>query len=409
MRKLLRRGLVALLLILAIAGGVWLYRDRLRPAAAPTLLSAAATTGDIEQTVLANGQLKPVRLVAVGSQASGRVTSLAVRLGQTVKAGELIAQIDSMTQQNALRTAEANLANVRAQREQASANLVLAEQTLARQRLTLNQRATSQADYDTAQATLTATRAQIAALDAQIIAAQVAVETARVNLGYTRITAPADGTVLAIVTQEGQTVNANTTTPTMVVLGDVSTMTVFAEISEADVVRVRPEQQVYFTILGNPQRRFQARLASIDPAPQSITSDSSISSTSSSGSGSSASSSSSSSSSQAIYYYGRFDVPNADGYLRTYMTAQVNIVLGRAQGVVLIPSSAIIRAPGGQQAVRVLADDGSVSVRQVEVGLNNRIRAEIRSGLREGERVVTGDGSASGASSGVRPPPRMGL
>lgn len=102
-------------------------------------------------------------------------------------------------------------------------------------------------------------------------------------------------------------------------------------------------------------------------------------------------------------------MPNADGYLRTYMTAQVNIVLGQAQGVVLIPSSAIIRAPGGQQAVRVLADDGSVSARQVEVGLNNRIRAEIRSGLREGERVVTGDGSASGASSGVRLPPRMGL
>lgn len=301
MRKPLRRGLAALLLILAIGGGAWLYQDRLRPAAAPTLLSAAATTGDIEQTVLANGQLKPVRLVAVGSQASGRVTSLAVRLGQAVKAGELIAQIDSMTQQNALRTAEANLANVRAQREQASANLVLAEQTLARQRLTLNQRATSQADYDTAQATLAATRAQIASLDAQIIAAQVAVETARVNLGYTRITAPADGTVLAIVTQEGQTVNANTTTPTMVVLGDVSTMTVFAEISEADVVRVRPDQQVYFTILGNPRRRFQARLASIDPAPQSITSDSSISSSSSVGSGSSASSSSSSSSSQAIY------------------------------------------------------------------------------------------------------------
>jgi macrolide-specific efflux system membrane fusion protein len=408
MKKAYRRGIAALVLLVALGGGGWYFRDRLRPAEAPQLLTAAATLGDIEQTVLANGQLKPARLVAVGAQASGRVTSLPVQLGQVVKQGDLIAEIDSMTQQNSLRTAEANLANIRAQRDQAAANLVLAEQTLARQRLTLSQRATSQADYDSAQASLMATRAQIASLDAQIAAAQVAVETARVNLGYTRITAPIDGTVLAIVTQQGQTVNANTTTPTMVVLGDVSTMTIIAEISEADVVNVRPGQDVFFNILGDPRRRIRAQLGSIDPAPQSITSDSSISSASSSGV-SSSSSSSSGSSSQAIYYYGRFDVPNPEGRLRTYMTAQVNIVLGRAQGVVTIPSSALVRGQGGQQAVRVQAEDGSVSVRQVQVGLNNRIRAEIRSGLAEGERVVTGDRAASGASGGFRPPPRMGL
>ncbi|MGC5189026.1 HlyD family efflux transporter periplasmic adaptor subunit, partial [Escherichia coli] len=84
------------------------------------------------------------------------------------------------------------------------------------------------------------TVAQIAALDALIVGAEASVETARVNLDYTRITAPIDGTVLATVVQEGQTVNAVQSAPTIVVLGQLQTMTVRAEISEADIVKVRP-------------------------------------------------------------------------------------------------------------------------------------------------------------------------
>src|SRR3546814_1790453 len=101
----------------------------------------------------------------------------------------------------------------------------------------------------------------IEALEAQIVEAEVAVEIARVDLGYTKITAPIDGTVLAIVTQEGQTVNATQSAPTIIVIGQIDVMTVRAEISEADIVRVRPGQQVYFTILGDPDHRYEATLA----------------------------------------------------------------------------------------------------------------------------------------------------
>lgn len=388
--RLMKRLLLIGLALLALGALAYAFRDRFLPAPPPQVISVAATVGDIEHTVLASGTIKPARLVAVGAQASGRVLSLKVTLGQKVAAGDLIAEIDSMTQQNALRTAEANLANIRAQLAERQANLTLAEQTLARQQRTLAQRATSAADFESAEATVKTTRAQIAALEAQIRAAEVAVGTAQVNLGYTRVTAPIDGTVLAIVTQEGQTVNASQSAPTIVVMGQIDVMTVYAEISEADVTRVRPGQPVYFTVLGDTQRRFSATLDTIDPAPESIRSDASISTSSSA-----SSTSSSSSTSAAIYYIGRFNVPNTDQYLRTYMTAQVYIVLGEAKGAVLVPSSALRRGPRGVRLVRVLRVDGTFEDREVQVGIDNRIMAEIRSGLEAGERVVTGAGGGT--------------
>jgi macrolide-specific efflux system membrane fusion protein len=231
------------------------------------------------------------------------------------------------------------------------------------------------------------TRAQIAQLDAQIIKAEVAVETARVNLGYTRITAPINGTVLAVVTQEGQTVNAVQSAPTIVVLGEVETMTIRTEISEADVVRVKPGQKVYFTILGNPGHRSEASLDSIEPAPESIKVDSSFTSTATTPS----STSSSSSTSSAIYYNGIFSVPNPDAYLRTNMTAEVHIVVGEARKALTIPAAAL-REPGPDDTfkVEVLDPSGAVTTRTVKVGLNNKIMAEIRDGLMPGERVVIG-------------------
>lgn len=398
-------------LVIAALLGTLVFRDRLFPAEPPKILSAPVTRGTVEETVLATGTLKPAKLVAVGAQVSGRITSIKVQLGQKVRQGDLVAQIDSVTQQNALRTAEASVANMRAQKEEKEASLVLAQQTLMRQRKLAAQTAVSQADLETAEADVKTTKAQIDALAAQIIEAEVAVDTARVNLGYTRITAPMDGTVLYIVSQEGQTVNANQTTPTIVILGNLETMMVRAEISEADVVKVRAGQSLYFNIIGDPDRRYEAKLEFIEPAPESITSDSLVSTSSSSSS--SSKSSSSSSSSSAIYYNGIFYVPNPDGRLRTYMTAEVHIVLGIARDVLTVPSSALSARPrNGRYTVQVVGENGETTPREVEVGLNNKSRAEIRSGLKEGERVAASQGSGTpGAANATRrmPPPPMGL
>jgi membrane fusion protein, macrolide-specific efflux system len=400
-----RRGrFVAIAAVLAVltAGGL-VARHWLSPPAAAPQMTAVAAIGDVEESVLATGTLKPARLVAVGAQASGRITSVKVALGQKVAKGDLVAEIDSVTQQNALRTAQASLANLRAQRTEREATLTLNRLTLARQKAMTAQRASSQAELESAEASVQVTEAQIEQLDAQILEGEVAIETAQVDLGYTRITAPSDGTVLAIVSQEGQTVNAVQSTPTIVVLGDLDTMIVRAEISEADVVAVRSGQPVYFTILGDREQRYETTLTSIEPAPESIRNDSSFSTTSTS----SSSSSSTSSSSSAIYYIGTFDVPNADGHLRTYMTAEVHIVLGRAKGVVTIPSAALgLRAADGSYTVQVVGADGTTQPRQVRIGLNDKTIAEVRSGLSAGERVVTGglEPAAAGSSGPPGPP-----
>ena len=126
-----------------------------------------------------------------------------------------------------------------------------------------------------------------------------------------------DGTVVSLEVEVGQTVNASSSSPTIVKLANLDNMVVKAEISEADVPRVVPGQKVYFTILGDPNTRIDATLRAVEPAPDSISSDSTASS----------------SSSTAIYYNGLFDVANPDHKLRISMTAQVTIVLDQADNV----------------------------------------------------------------------------
>lgn len=400
-----KRGLRWLLITLGavIVGALALWRSGTLSPQDPLsgLMISTARIGTLEQTVLATGILKPRSLVAVGAQVSGRITAVHVALGDEVAAGDLIAEIDSTTQTNDLRTAEAALAQVRAQLVEKQADLQLARKVLERERTLSDQRATSVADLESAEADVKVTEAQIAALEAQVQSAQVSVETAQANLGYTRITAPMAGTVLAIVNQEGQTVNAAQSAPTLVVLGDLTTMTVRAEISEADVVQVKPGQKVRFSIIGEPDKAYESTLESIEPAPESITSDSAISS-----------SSSSSSDTSAIYYNGIFHIANPDGHLRTYMTAEVEIILGEARDVVLVPTSAVQKGAGlARPTVSVVTASGSVEPREVETGLDDTINVEIRSGISEGERIVTGQASGTGAaaSSGRMGPPPMGL
>lgn len=399
-----RNFAVVIFILLALgAGGIYLA-TRSGTTSATNLLTATVKRGDVEQTVLATGIFKPYRLVAVGAQVSGRITAVHVKVGDQIKKDSLVAEIDSVTQKNNLRTAVAALDNVKAQKAQSEATLLNAEQSLTRQKNLIANNSGKQSDLDSAQATLDTTKAQIDALNAQIIEAEVAVETAQANLAYTRITAPMDGTVLSVVNQQGQTVNATQSAPTIVILGQLDKMVVRAEISEADVVRVKPGQAVYFNILGDPSKRYEAVLQSIEPAPESITSDSSVSTSTSS-------SSSSSSSSTAIYYNGVFPVENPEGYFRTYMTAEVHIVLGQAKNVLVVSSSALpTAAKTGQVTVRVANAGNEISSKTVEIGLNDGVNAEIKSGLNEGDRVVIGDASTAtkSMSMGGGPPP-MGM
>lgn len=388
-----RKGFLLLLFIIIAVVIAWaLLHQRQKPT---EFLTATAEQRPLQQAVLADGTLTASKLVSVGAQASGQIKRLRVELGDRVKQGQLVAEIDSMTQQNALQNAQAALKNIEAQRAAKQAQLSNYRATFARQQAMLARNLTAKAEYDDAQAMLIATEAEIRALDAQIVQAQIEVNTAQVNLGYTRIVSPMDGTVVSVPVEEGQTVNAVQSAPTLIKVANLDTMTVKAQISEADVIKVEPGMKVWFTILGEPHKRYEGTLRAIEPAPDSINNDSSSSSLTSS--------SSSSSDKTAIYYYGLFDVPNPQHRLRISMSAEVHIVLGERKNAVVIPATALDNIDG-KTSVQVLDASQQVTRRQVEVGLNDNVEAEIVSGLKPGEKVVLGQRSAADApAGGMRP------
>ena len=388
--KTLAKWLVTLVVLGGAGFGAWWY-FLAAPQAATVPNTVAVGRGDIERTVLASGVLEANSLVSVGAEVSGRIEAVHVALGQDVKKGDLIVEIDSLDQENAVKTAQAVLAGIEAQKRSQQATLVKAEAALARnQQLSANS-LVSQTDLETAQAAVDSARAQIDQLDAQIAQSQLSVESAELDLARTKIVAPSDGTIVALLVDEGQTVNANSTIPTIVKIADLDTMVIKAEISEADVVRVEAGQRVYFTILGEPDVKIDATLREVEPAPTSIGSDTA-------------------SSDSAVYYNGLFDVPNPDHKLRISMTAQVTIVLDEAKDVLTLSSGLVSRKdPQGNVVVPVYDPaTETIAPRRIEVGLNNNVMAEIVSGLSEGEQVVSGGTAiarpAGQQTGGFRPP-----
>lgn len=361
------------------------------PPSAPN--TVAVTRGNIEQTVLASGILQASQLVSVGAQTSGIVKSVNVALGDAVTAGEVIAEIDSLDQQNALQSAQASLASAEAQRTAQQTALVQAERAFSRASDMRSRELLAQSELEAAEANVTNARAQLAALDAQIELASIAVQAAELDLSRTTITAPISGTVVAVLVERGQTVSAAQSAPTIVKIANLESMLIKAEISEADVTRVAPGQRVYFTVLGSPDDRIEATLKSIDPAPSSIAAETAVDA-----------------STTAVYYNGIFEVPNPDHALRISMTAQVTIVVDEARDALIVPSSALRGVRRGGQGMVEVYDPatGSLTPREVLVGLDNNVSAAILTGVSEGELVVATGGArpvpgAGGPGGGFRP------
>jgi macrolide-specific efflux system membrane fusion protein len=364
----------ALLVILALVA----FSLQSPPQAAS--VTAPARLGDIENAVLATGKLDAIERVNVGAQVSGQVKSLKVKLGDKVTKGQPIADIDDLPQRNDLRTAEAALNVTKADLQAKQALLKQAESRFKRQKRMLIDEASSREDFETAEATLAATRAELIALNARIVQAQIEVDKKKVDLSYTRILAPMDGIVIAVITQQGQTVNANQSAPTIVKLAQLDVMTIKAQISEADITRVSQGQKAYFTIFSEPDKRYDATLRTVELAPESVMKDDSISGgSSSSGSGSS---------NASVYYNALLDVPNPDNRLRIAMTAQVSLLLGEAKNALLVPIQAVHKTADNKQQVQVLTGDNRLEIREVKTGITNNVDIQILSGLKAGENVV---------------------
>lgn len=375
MKKLPKQARLALLILVPLALVVWLAwpSKRVEP-----VLTATVTRQDVEQTVLASGVLQAIEQVDVGAQVSGQVTYLAVEAGQHVKQGELLAEIDPLIAQNNLKTAEADLASRRAQLKIKQAQLKQNDLAWRRQQQMFKQEASSRADLESAEAQLAVTRAELQSAQADIDNALIKVERTKTELGYNRIQAPMDGTVVSIVTRQGQTLAASQTVPTLLKLANLDTMTVKAQISEADVTKVKAGMPVYFTLIGDPDRRYPGTLRTVELAPTNIN-EQTVSTTTTSNA--------------AIYYYALFDVPNPDHQLRVAMTTQVTIVLGERKQVLAIPQTALGKKLGEDEyEVSLQIGDQQKETRRIKTGMKDDIKIEVVSGLSEQDKVILDQG-----------------
>lgn len=382
-----RRTLTFAVVAAAVAGatGWWALAERDEAA----LITAPARVADLEKAVQAVGRVNPKELVAVGAQVSGQVKRLHVVLGQRVQAGDLIAEVDSQPQRIALRSAEAATNTLRAQRTASQARYAQASRVYERQSQLVASRLVSQEGFEAARVARDAARSDVAALQAQIDQAVTQVETARINLGYTRIVSPSDGYIVAIVTKAGQTLNSMQTTPTIVMLAQMDTMTVRTEIAEADVELISPGQPLWFSTLGPGGRRYESHLQQLEPAP------SSIADVATGNTGGSAQTP------KAVYYAGLFDVPNPGLKLKPSMTVKVTIQLARVANALQVPLTALAEADdkeGNRATVQVVDAKGRARARAVTTGLRTATAVQILSGLKAGENVVVGQAPSGGAS-----------
>lgn len=353
------------------------------------LATVTVTRADIENSVTALGTLQPRRYVDVGAQASGQIRKIHVEAGDQVQEGQLLVEIDPATQKAKLDASRYAIENLQAQLQEQKAQHQLARQKYQRQQRLSAGNATREEDVQTAKAELNATQARVEMFQAQIRQAQASLRSDEAELGYTRIYAPMTGTVVAVDARVGQTLNAQQQTPLILRIAKLSPMTVWAEVSEADIGHVKPGMSAYFTTLSGGSRRWTSTVRQILPIPpkplNETQSNGSPSSTSKSGTG------------RVVLYTVLLDVDNADNALMAEMTTQVFFVASQVKDALTVPVAALQGTPGSAaQIARVVAKNGAIEDREVRLGISDRLRVEVLSGLNEGDHLLIGPADSHG-------------
>ncbi len=437
--RVARWGLILAACALLAAGGYYGWQAVFGPDdPADNVITAVAQRGDLEDTVTATGTLQPKEFVDVGTQVSGQLKKLLVEVGAVVKAGQLLAEIDPSVYQSKVDGDRAQLLNQQAQLADREAQVVLARLQFTRQKNLDRENATTTEALQSAEATQQSALAQADAIRAQIKQTESTLRGDEANLGYTKIHAPIAGTVVSQAAKQGQTLNANQQAPVVMRIANLATMTVQAQVSEADVPKLHVGMDVYFTTLGGDTRRHYGKLRQIPPTPTVVN--------------------------NVVLYDALFEVENPQQALMTQMTAQVFFVASSAKDAVLVPLAALhpvaaearTRAPraggaadgknaaegkgaarkggaaegakgadaaprsggaarkgGGERAsgidrrsqygngralVSVVGANGKVTEREVKVGVMNRVSAQILAGVEPGEKVVIGTRAPAAAA-----------
>jgi len=381
-----RALLVVLCLIPVVAYAAW----QIMPPGRDRFATVQVTRGDIESSVTALGTLQPRRYVDVGAQASGQIRKIHVEVGDVVKEGQLLVEIDPSTQKAKLDAGRFSIENLKAQLQEQRAQHELAQQKYQRQQHLAAGGATREEDVQTARAELKATQARIDMFQAQIRQAEASLRSDQAELGYTRIYAPMAGTVVALDAREGQTLNAQQQTPLILRIAKLSPMTVWAEVSEADIGHVKPGMTAYFTTLSGGQRRWSSTVRQILPVPPKPLDQTSQG-------GGSPANTSKSGSARVVLYTVLLDVDNADNALMAEMTTQVFFVADQVKDVLTAPVAALQGSTTANlQTAQVIAANGAIQQREVRTGISDRLKVQIVDGLNEGDHLLIGPADGNG-------------
>lgn len=384
-----RKKRILIYVLLIVCGGiaVWFYQnsgDNI------SYITEDVYRRDVQKVVNATGEVRAIDLVTIGAQVSGKIEHLHVKVGQEVKKGDLIAEIDSTTQQNEVDINKSRLDSYQAQLAAAKVSLDVAEKQYKRMQKLKKGNAASEEDLENALDTYETAKSRVVELESSIKETEISLSTAETNLGYTKITAPLDGTVVSVPVKEGQTINAAMNTPTIVQVANLDNMEIVIEISEGDIGNIRPGVKVTYSILADLNKIYETTLQSIDPGLTLLTNGEYTEVVDSS---------------EAIYYYGRLIVPNEDGILRIGMTTQNVIYVESAENVLTVPVVAVKEA-GDKEYVEVLTKKG-VERRDITTGVSDGLNVEVKGGVSEGEKVILAKMSSaeiSDKASSVRGP-----
>jgi len=348
--------------------------------------------GDLVASVTATGTVNPVKTVQVGTYVSGPVQALDVDYNSPVTKGQRVAKIDPRPFALRVQQAEAGLANARARVAKARADLAYKRANLERNRKLQSEGIVAADTVDVLASSVTQAHAEVAFQEAGVQQAMAQLEEARVNLGYTDILSPVDGVVVSRSVDVGQTVAASFQTPTLFVIAeDLTKMQVNANVSEADIGDVRAGQSASFSVDAYPERPFTGTVSQVRNSPLNVQ--------------------------NVITYDVVIDAANADLALRPGMTANVDIVTGRREQALRVPTAALRFRPPAVDGKAVAAPIGAAVWRltggrpeavAVATGLVDDSYTEVLPGtLQEGDAVIVAverPQTASDTTSTQRPP-----
>ncbi len=331
----------------------------------------------ITEFVEASGTINPVNTVSVGSTVSGLVKEIYVDFNSEVKKGQLLALIDPANFETQVKQNQAQLANAQANLARLQAVADFNEKQYQRYKNLYDKNFIAKSELDEKYSTYKSDIAQINSARAQINQYQSALKISQINLSYTRIIAPVDGTVISREVDVGQAVAASFQAPELFLIAqDLTKMQIEVSVSEADIGKVKEGQEVTYTLDGYPDREFKGTVSQVRLSPTTV--------------------------SNVVTYTVIVDVDNEDNTLKPGMTANVSIITSKSEDVLCVPNMALKFTPDvkgpkyQQQGVWILKDNKPKRI-DIETGASDDNVTEINGeGLQEGDKIII---SVSGKNS----------